>query len=199
MFTRRVLRWTLIQINHIRYQTLTLPLSHLAVPGSLLISVIKPTLDRSANKTPGDGRLCRPCNSKPKSRNERPPYRNVLSRRDSIVLICSPLPAKSSKMSGIGHKACYYRQKGAACVNTPQKTAMDRFVTRENIERYRKLASKSIDAAERSRIMKLLADEVTKIKFELRRRSNAPERRSPVGAATENRAEHDGEEQRGGG
>ena len=71
---------------------------------------------------------------------------------------------------------------------------MDRFVTRENIKRYRKLASKLIDAAERSRIIKLLADEVTKIKLELRRRSDAPERQSPVNAATENRAAHDGEE-----
>jgi hypothetical protein len=35
--------------------------------------------------------------------------------------------------------------------------AMDGFVTRENIERYRKLASESTDSAERSRIMKLLA------------------------------------------
>ena len=76
---------------------------------------------------------------------------------------------------------------------------MDRFVTRENIERYRKLASESTDSAERSRIMKLLAGEVTKIKLELRRRSEAPRRRSPVNAATEIRVEHDGEEQRSGG
>jgi len=41
---------------------------------------------------------------------------------------------------------------------------MDRFVTRENIERYSKLASESTDAAERSRIMKFLAEEVAKIK-----------------------------------
>jgi hypothetical protein len=77
--------------------------------------------------------------------------------------------------------------------------ATDRFVTRENIERYRKLASESTDSAERSRIMKLLAEEVTKIKLELRRRSDTPERRSPVNAAAESRAEHDGEEQRSGG
>ena len=50
---------------------------------------------------------------------------------------------------------------------------MDRFVTRENIERYRKLASESTDAAERSRILKFLADEVAKIKLELRRRGDA--------------------------
>ncbi len=59
---------------------------------------------------------------------------------------------------------------------------MDRFVTRENIERYRKLASETIDPTERSRIMKFLADEVAKIKLELRRRGDAPEgtiRRQP--------------------
>ena len=71
---------------------------------------------------------------------------------------------------------------------------MDRFVTRENIERYRRLASQLTDSTERSRIIKLLADEVTKIKLELRRRSDAPERQSPVNAATENRGGHDGEE-----
>ena len=52
--------------------------------------------------------------------------------------------------------------------------AMD-FVTRGDIERYRKLASETIDPTERSRIMKFLADEVTKIKLELRRRDDAPE------------------------
>jgi len=57
---------------------------------------------------------------------------------------------------------------------------MDRFVTRENIERHSKIASESTDAAERSRIMKFLADEVAKIKLELRRRGDAPEGQSPV-------------------
>jgi hypothetical protein len=70
---------------------------------------------------------------------------------------------------------------------------MDRFVTRENIERYRKLAGESTDSAERSRIMKLLAEEETKFKLELRRRGVASERRSPVNAATQDPAEHDGE------
>ena len=77
--------------------------------------------------------------------------------------------------------------------------AMDRFVTRENIERYRKLASETADSTERSRILKLLAEEVTKIKLELRRRGAAPAARSSVSAATENRVEHDGEKQQGGG
>ena len=67
--------------------------------------------------------------------------------------------------------------------------AMDRFVTRENIERYRKLASQTTDPIERSRIMKFLADEVAKIKLELRRRGEAPEGRSAVNAATEKRVE----------
>jgi hypothetical protein len=71
---------------------------------------------------------------------------------------------------------------------------MDRFVTRENIERYRRLASQLTDSAERSRIMKLLADQETQFKLELRRKGNAPDGRSPVNAATENRGGHDGEE-----
>ena len=41
---------------------------------------------------------------------------------------------------------------------------MDRFVNRENIKRYRGLASASTDAAERLRIMKLLAEEEAKFK-----------------------------------
>ncbi len=77
--------------------------------------------------------------------------------------------------------------------------AMDRFVTRENIDRYRKLASETTDPTERSRIMKMLAEEVTKIKLELRRRGDAPERRSSVSGITENRVEYDGEKQQGGG
>ena len=47
--------------------------------------------------------------------------------------------------------------------------------------------------------MKLLAEEVTKIKLELRRRGAAPAARSSVSAATEYRVEHDGEKQQGGG
>ena len=45
--------------------------------------------------------------------------------------------------------------------------AMDRFVSRENITRYRHLASESTDVAERTQIMKLLADEEAKFKLEL--------------------------------
>ena len=41
--------------------------------------------------------------------------------------------------------------------------------------------------------MKLLAEEETKFKLELRRRGVASERRSPVNAATQDPAEHDGE------
>ena len=75
---------------------------------------------------------------------------------------------------------------------------MDKFVTRENIRRYRRLASESTDAAERQQIMTLLADEEAKFKLELRR-SDAPKGRSSVTAATEDRVEHDGEEPQGGG
>jgi len=71
--------------------------------------------------------------------------------------------------------------------------AMDRFVNRENIDRYRRLASESADATERLQLMKLLAEEEAKFK------SDAPAGRSRVTAATENRVKHDGEEQRSGG
>jgi hypothetical protein len=76
---------------------------------------------------------------------------------------------------------------------------MDRFVTRENIKRYRKLASATTDSIERSRILKFLSDEVAKVKVELRRRSDAPDERSPVNAATEAWVKHDGEAARRGG
>jgi len=61
---------------------------------------------------------------------------------------------------------------------------MDRFVSRENIGRYRQLASESIEPAERSLIMRLLAEEVTKFKMELKHRGNASEGGLPVNAAT---------------
>jgi len=76
--------------------------------------------------------------------------------------------------------------------------AMDRFVSRENIKRYRHLASESTNAAERSKIMRLLADEESKFKLELSGGRDAPKERSPVNAATENRAVFDGEERRSG-
>ena len=56
--------------------------------------------------------------------------------------------------------------------------AMDRFVSRENIKRYRHLASESTDSAERSQIMKLLADEEAKFKLELSGSGDAPKERS---------------------
>jgi hypothetical protein len=77
--------------------------------------------------------------------------------------------------------------------------AMDRFVNRENIDRYRRLANESTDAAERLQLMKLLAEEEAKFKLELSRRGDAPAGRSRVTAATENRVKHDGEEQHSGG
>jgi len=77
--------------------------------------------------------------------------------------------------------------------------AMDRFVSRENIEPYRRLSTKTADATERLRILKLLAEEEAKFKLELRRRGDAPAGGSRINAATENRVEHDGEKQQGGG
>jgi hypothetical protein len=45
---------------------------------------------------------------------------------------------------------------------------MDRFVNRENIERYRRLASESTDATERLLILKLLAEERARFKLEFK-------------------------------
>ena len=61
---------------------------------------------------------------------------------------------------------------------------MDNFVSRENIKRYRRLASESTDPAERSRIMKLLAEEERKATADACRQGDAPEGRSPINAAT---------------
>ena len=74
---------------------------------------------------------------------------------------------------------------------------MDRFVNRENIKRYRKLASESTGVTERLRIITLLAEEEAKFKLELKHRGRAPLGRSPVNAATEKTLEHGQEEQRG--
>ncbi len=76
---------------------------------------------------------------------------------------------------------------------------MDNFVSRENIKRYRKLASESTDSTGRLRIMKLLAEEEAKLKLEVRLSREAPEGPSPVDAATENQVEDDGEERRASG
>jgi hypothetical protein len=57
--------------------------------------------------------------------------------------------------------------------NGLQEAAMDSSVSRENIKRYRKLASESTDAAQRSRILSLLAEEEDKLKLELSGRRDA--------------------------
>jgi hypothetical protein len=75
---------------------------------------------------------------------------------------------------------------------------MDSFVTQENSKRYRGLAGESTDPAERSRIMKLLPEEESKVPLDASRQGDAPEGRSPVNAATENPVEHDGERPRSG-
>jgi len=54
---------------------------------------------------------------------------------------------------------------------------MDNFVTRENIKRYRRLAGESTDPAERSRIMKLLAEEESKLTLDASRQGDAPQGR----------------------
>jgi hypothetical protein len=45
---------------------------------------------------------------------------------------------------------------------------MDRFLERENIKRYRRLASEFTNDAERLQILKLLAEEEARFKVELR-------------------------------
>lgn len=75
---------------------------------------------------------------------------------------------------------------------------MDKFVSRGNIKRYRRLAGESTDPAERSRIMTLLAEEESKATADVSRQGDAPEGRFPVNAATRNPVEHDGEGQRSG-
>ncbi len=75
---------------------------------------------------------------------------------------------------------------------------MDGFVTRENIKRYRQLAGETTDSTERSKIMKLLADEEAKFNLEISRQGYAPEGRSPVIGATGNPVGHDGARPRSG-
>lgn len=75
---------------------------------------------------------------------------------------------------------------------------MDDFISRENIKRFRRLASESTDAGERSRIMKLLAEEESKTTADASRQGDAAEGRSPINTATENPVESDGERQRSG-
>ena len=69
--------------------------------------------------------------------------------------------------------------------------AMDKFVSRENIERYRRLSQKTTGTDERLRILKLLAEEEARFKLELSGKGDI--------AATEHRVEHDGEKHKGAG
>jgi hypothetical protein len=73
-----------------------------------------------------------------------------------------------------------------------QKAAMDSFVSRKNIKRYRRLAGESTGSIERLRIMKLLAEEESKFIPDVSRQGGAPEGRSPVNGATANPVGHDG-------
>ena len=59
---------------------------------------------------------------------------------------------------------------------------MGSFVSGENIKRYRRLAGESTDSVERSRIMKLPAEEESKFNSDVSRQGDAPEGRSPVNA-----------------
>jgi hypothetical protein len=82
--------------------------------------------------------------------------------------------------------------------NSRRQAAMDDFISRENIERYRRLARESTDSTERSRIMTLPAEEESKFTPDVSRHGDAPEGPSPVDAATDKPVEHDGERQRSG-
>ncbi len=53
--------------------------------------------------------------------------------------------------------------------------AMDRFVNRENIDRYRRLANEATDATERLQILELLAEEEAKFKLEMGWEAPLPE------------------------
>ena len=57
--------------------------------------------------------------------------------------------------------------------------AMDRFVNRENIDRYRRLANESTDATERLKILELLAEEEAKFKLEMGWEAPLPEDAQP--------------------
>jgi hypothetical protein len=70
---------------------------------------------------------------------------------------------------------------------------VDRFVNRQNIERYRRLAGETTNATERLRVIKLLAEERAKFKLEFKVR-NAMARR---GMASVRPFGLDREEQRG--
>jgi len=83
--------------------------------------------------------------------------------------------------------------------NGLQEAAMDNFISREILGGIASSPGESTDASERSRIMSLLAEEVDKLKLELSGRRDASEGRSPVNTATEDRVEHDGDEQQGAG
>jgi hypothetical protein len=48
---------------------------------------------------------------------------------------------------------------------------MDRFVNRQNIERYRRLADEMTDATERLRVIKLMAEEWTNFELEFKVRA----------------------------
>jgi hypothetical protein len=70
---------------------------------------------------------------------------------------------------------------------------MDRFVNRQNIERYRRLADETTNATERLRVIKLLAEERAKFKLEFNVRGAMARR----GMASAWPFEPDREEQRG--
>ena len=108
-----------------------------------------------------------------------------------------PLP--DIELVPLGVKAHGMRYHSASkCAVAFRKGAMDDFVGRQNIKRYREVASELLDPAERSRAVKLLADEEDKLKLDTRRSDDAPKGWTFVNAAIENRVEDDGEKRHAG-
>ena len=120
---RRNSRVTLIQINHVRYQTLILLLRPLRWPTDRFIAVIKPT---RWQRTPPTARafLLFRC-LRPISRGRRLSGRRRSDADQasaasclvahSLIINLLSFRAKSSKMSDTGHKSCCAPLKGAAC------------------------------------------------------------------------------------
>jgi len=74
----------------------------------------------------------------------------------------------------------------------PWKAAMDRLVSRQNIERYCRLANETTNAIERRQVMKLLAEEEAEFKLEFKVPASMV-RRSPVSSQmSERRANRSG-------
>jgi hypothetical protein len=77
-------------------------------------------------------------------------------------------------MSGRRHWSCFDWQIGAAFAgdrpwaSSQAGSAINRFINRQHIERYRRLANQTTKAAERLQVMKSLAEEEARFKLEFK-------------------------------